>query len=374
MPVLFEGSIPVHYGFLYLHGTGGTPDLDASRGGQVNGLCGAADPAGLTLITGLHTGEVPVTVEALEAVPDLDERWEDVVEVSFRPTTTELLLSAFQDSVEVSLPRLVGLRVRYSGRGMDQARAADTRMAGEPELDRYLLQLWPDEVVRADEVVRQTSQIAGYWHGVARPTRPPAPPPAPAQIAAAQAEGRRAEAAAEASAAWSDRVVWGEVSPSPTVRAVGGRTAQVFRVNAALVEHLARLTAAQQRAVAVDVARAACRHSGVDSRDAVVAALDAARRGEPLPPPFDQARTAFDALISQDGDQGSHRLTGATASVRASSSAGRQPLDPRAAAAGALLGAGHPDPLLAAIEALADAAAGQQDEAAYLEGIRQDLP
>ena len=33
--------------------------------------------------------------------------------------------------------------------------------------DRYLLQLWPAEPA-PDAVVREGSEIAAYWHGVAR--------------------------------------------------------------------------------------------------------------------------------------------------------------------------------------------------------------
>jgi len=41
--------------------------LIQSLGGQENGLCGAAVPRLLFLITGLHTGQTSVTVEMLGA-------------------------------------------------------------------------------------------------------------------------------------------------------------------------------------------------------------------------------------------------------------------------------------------------------------------
>jgi hypothetical protein len=40
-------------------------------------------------------------------------------------------------------------------------------MDDEPALDRYLLQLWPAPH-RAEVLVRQTSEIAAYWHSAAR--------------------------------------------------------------------------------------------------------------------------------------------------------------------------------------------------------------
>jgi hypothetical protein len=50
-----------------------------TRGGQVNGLCGAAVPGMLYLTTGLHTGNVELTVEVLDAEPPVGDEWEEVV-------------------------------------------------------------------------------------------------------------------------------------------------------------------------------------------------------------------------------------------------------------------------------------------------------
>ena len=66
----------------------------------------------------------------------------------------------------------VDYRVRYCARGMDAARSADTRLDGKPLLDRYLLQFWPGSV-GPDRVVRQTSDVAAYWHRAARELPPP---------------------------------------------------------------------------------------------------------------------------------------------------------------------------------------------------------
>jgi len=74
------------------------------RGGQVSGLVAAAQPGARSLVTGLHTGPVPLFVEALDAAPPLDDRGGDVVEVSFTTPTTALWLQAFQDSAKISLP------------------------------------------------------------------------------------------------------------------------------------------------------------------------------------------------------------------------------------------------------------------------------
>lgn len=271
MTVLFDGTIDVHYGFLFLSWAEEQPELVSARGGQANGLCGAAAPGCLSMVTGLHTGEVPVTVELLPDAPATDDGWEDVVEVSCTPTSTRWVLSAFDAWHELTAPGPPGpTRARWSARGMDAARQADVRSPGEPELDRYLLQVWPDDDLRPDEVLRQTSEAARYWHHEARATPappPPPPPPDPAQVAAAERESERARLAQQEALLLA--TVWGGRTPSRSVRATDGRAPQVYRVDPVLVEQLASLTTAQQREVAVAVARSACHHAGLDDVDAV---------------------------------------------------------------------------------------------------------
>lgn len=48
----------VHYGQLYVESSENSADLHECFAGQRNGLCGAAVPGKLFLITGLHTGKV----------------------------------------------------------------------------------------------------------------------------------------------------------------------------------------------------------------------------------------------------------------------------------------------------------------------------
>ena len=116
--------------------------LTESRGGQANGLCGAAVPGQLFLITGLHTGSTRVTVEVLDALPPIGDEWEDVVEASFRPVTAKVALVQWAGEASWPLPLApIDYRVRYSATGMDRARGRDPLLAGEPLLDRYLLQL-----------------------------------------------------------------------------------------------------------------------------------------------------------------------------------------------------------------------------------------
>lgn len=80
--VLFDGDVEVHYGFLALKPATAAADPAAGRAGQLNGLCGAAEPGCLSMVTGLHTGGVPVRIEAHDEEPPVGAEWEEVVEVS----------------------------------------------------------------------------------------------------------------------------------------------------------------------------------------------------------------------------------------------------------------------------------------------------
>lgn len=91
MRTVVDGEAHVHYGQIYVHSEGGDPfegDLTACFAGQRNGLCGAAFPGTLFLITGLHTGNVGFTAEVHDTGPPVPplppgSGWEDVVEASF---------------------------------------------------------------------------------------------------------------------------------------------------------------------------------------------------------------------------------------------------------------------------------------------------
>jgi hypothetical protein len=83
MRVLFDGLVPVEYSQVYVCSFD-TSDMESAFAGQVNGLCGAAKPGYLFLVTGTHTGEVRFTVELHEREPPpAAEEWHEVVEAPF---------------------------------------------------------------------------------------------------------------------------------------------------------------------------------------------------------------------------------------------------------------------------------------------------
>ncbi|WP_340537881.1 hypothetical protein [Nocardioides sp. GXZ039] len=164
MKVLYDDEIPVHYGFIDLNGD--DRDLIDARRGQSNGLLGARFPGRLSMITGLHTGEVPLRIEWHQAEPEMDPSCADVVEASVEFAATAAVLSSFDEVIELELPQAGWHRARYSAHDMQAGSDLDATDEGESAPDRYVLQLWPAPEA-PDAVVVGASEIAAYWHGVA---------------------------------------------------------------------------------------------------------------------------------------------------------------------------------------------------------------
>ncbi|MFC9285842.1 hypothetical protein [Streptomyces sp. NPDC057052] len=289
------GEVHVHYGQIYVESDPAAtiPGLSEAFAGQSGGLCGAAVPGALWLNTGLHTGDVGFAVEVHDVPPALDPAWEDVVEVSFRPVSehTRLVQWAGEAVWDLDLPR-TDHRVRYCARGMDEGRERDTRVTGEPQADSYLLQFWPAPP-RPARVIRQTSQIAAYWHRYARQLPPP---PTPQQRAETERLARRArEQAAEERRVHYERWQWGGRLPSRALRGVReSNVLGLLRFDSDLVHALDAAGPGVQRAVALLAARRACEAAGLTDVPWVAEALTEVTRGRPLPPPFDDR-----ALLSQ---------------------------------------------------------------------------
>lgn len=357
--VLLDADVHVHYGFLWLTAAEDPLPEGDPRAGQENGLCGAAVPGALGMVTGLHTGTVPVRVEALDAPPPLDEAWEDVVEVSFRAPDRSCLLSAFEDFHQVLLPQTGDLRARWSARGMDAARDADTRLEDEPPLDAYLLQLWP-AAPAPGAVLRQTSAAAAYWHGVARSS---ARPPDQEQGAGQQDPSEReAQALLES---------WGGTPPAARVLSLGyGRALELGEEDRVLLDAVAGLDDEALRRLTAWVCRTSCRRAGLEDVDWVAPTLTALDRGGPLPPPFDDQTAAWDRLHAH-WDAGATVVQEVTVAV--SDDPTRTPLAPEAAALDAVLSAGADDALLAAVDAVVGAGSCFPDPQDWYDEVARHL-
>ncbi|MCU1692427.1 MAG: hypothetical protein JWM64_1518 [Frankiales bacterium] len=349
MTVLLDTDVHVHYGFLWLTAADDAlPDGDP-RAGQSNGLCGAAVPGALGMVTGLHTGSVPVRVMALDDAPPVDDAWEEVVEVSFQVRGREYLLSAFEEFHDVLLPWTGDVRARWCARGMQAARDADTRLEDEPALDAYLLQLWP-AAPAPGAVLRQTSAVAAYWHDVARNS---APPPTAEQVAEQAAEQQRRHEREERRREAAELLAsWGARLPTARVRALGGRARELGQDARGLLDAVTGLDDAALQRLTAWVCRTSCQRAGLEELDWVAPALAALETGRPLPPPFDDDDAPWQKL-DQHWGAGADLVEGAT--VLGSDSTARTPLAPEAAALDALQSTRVRDPLQAAVGAIVGA-------------------
>ena len=170
-------------------------------------------------------------------------------------------------------------------------------MDDDPALDRYLMQLWPAPPAH-DAVLRQTSAIAGYWHGVALDTPPPPPPPTATELAdIAAAEEAEMLAQQQQFEDARELHLWSGQRPTDQLRAIGWPTPQLARRDRALVDRLAALPPDRQRTIARGAARQACEIAGIDGLDWVAAGLAALDRGAPLPAPLTDWNAVWDRLF-----------------------------------------------------------------------------
>lgn len=166
MQRLFEGKVWVHEGQMYfLAAPTLRPDRARCFRGQRNGLCGAAVPGVLFLVTGLHTGSVRLIIDACEAPPAIDDSWDEVVEVSFRvPRRASPGIMEWGASSWHAVPLAPGVhRARFSARNMQAGEWADTVRSHEEPVDAYHLCFWPARSA-PDSLIRQSSSAAARRH------------------------------------------------------------------------------------------------------------------------------------------------------------------------------------------------------------------
>ncbi|MET0789394.1 MAG: hypothetical protein ABWY33_09140 [Cellulomonas sp.] len=361
MRVLFDGDVHVHYGYLAVEPDDGPAEiLGRSRAGQRNGLCGAAVAGRLSMVTGLHTGSVPVRVESHEAAPPVDDEWEDVVEASVVLTDGPYLLTAFDVAEDLEVPTAGPYRARWCASGMDAGHDMDTAVREGEAPDSYLLQLWPASIL-PDVVLRQGSAQAAYWHDVAAGTPPPPPGPTAADLErVAREQPRQRRIDSHARRAQEEVALWGGRPPSARVRSLGWRAAMLARQDRDLVDEIAALTPGQQRAAATWAATRACELAGVQDHELVREALDLVARGERLPSVWEDWDAVWDDFVPPE--PGELVTLVATASIHDNGQAPlRRPLASEAAAIDAVIGASKRRPGRAAVAAIAGLSAGADD-------------
>ncbi|GAA2641937.1 hypothetical protein GCM10010412_001310 [Nonomuraea recticatena] len=114
--------------------------------GLTGGLAASA-PGAAVIRTGIHTGNVDVTVRLTTAAPDAQDGWEEEAEVDLITSTGEMWLAGLMNG-PADLPNLTPhgpgryrMRVHARGRGINY-----DGVATKP-CEFYLLVVWPVELV-----------------------------------------------------------------------------------------------------------------------------------------------------------------------------------------------------------------------------------
>ncbi|GLY31605.1 hypothetical protein [Kineosporia sp. NBRC 101731] len=331
--VVFDGRMDVAYSQAYVEpiDPDDIVDHEGAFAGQINGLLGAGEAGALYLTTGVHTGEVGFRLVIADEAPALADEWEEVVEASFISDGPSVVVQWGGDPLcEFELPP-VPHRVRYCARGMDAGRDADVVMSHEPLVDHYELTFWPAEPA-PEEIVRQGSSIAAYWHDARHHLK---------------SRQRHIQA-------W-----WGDNPPSERLIDVH-QARWLVRRRRDLAEDLAVASPGSQRALAYWAARLSCAETEFDQVDWVAQALRFQARDEILPPWFGQRSAIDEARQEALGSQLVTIMQGREI---------RKQVDRQTWALLALADADHEEPLLAALNALTNGASalGAEREAAFLD-------
>ncbi|WP_435243275.1 hypothetical protein [Streptomyces cucumeris] len=345
MRTVLDDEVDVSYSQIYVKSEE-APDfggMDDTFGGQSNGLCGAAWPGTLWLVTGLHYGGVGIRVDVHDECPELDDSWEEIVVASYRPLGRASLAEwGGGESWELGLED-VDYRVRYSASGMDLAFEAHTREDDAPVIDRYLLQFWPCPP-EPDQVVKQTGGTAAYWHETVTKLPPPSLPDLveEARLKAEREEWNR-EAERIRTEVVPEAVHWGGTLPSPALQQLCGSAREMAMAERELAEALAAESPQRQREIAGWVARRAYQEIGLAELDWVAPALTDVEQGRPLPPPFHVVALAWQRLQSDPS---------VPQRVAAMAREGIDQKSPMSNAVSTLFAAAQPDPFQAALAAL----------------------
>ncbi|MFJ9817748.1 hypothetical protein ACIRU3_21280 [Streptomyces sp. NPDC101151] len=149
-----RGLVPVQYHHFQINDEDGPAGRDLPR--EHNGLIEVQDGIA-TVHTGIHTGDVDVTVTLHTHAPQPgDAEWDEIVEVSLHSVSGELMVRGLMDDLDEELPVLSfdgpgDYRLRIHARGRDTA----IDLAPDEITEWYLIQAWPAQT-QDPTVLRQT--------------------------------------------------------------------------------------------------------------------------------------------------------------------------------------------------------------------------
>lgn len=160
---IFNGLFPVCYGqFYFLSEAEWSGDLRACFSSQTNGLCGVSVEGVVFFITGLHTGNITLSIDYFESEPKLDDSKEEVVDASFTVPESGLTLEAWGEELTQNIDLRPGsYRMRYSA--VNFGLAEDLGKFEEGDIEIYSIEIWPAPCSE-DKIVKATRESAKYWH------------------------------------------------------------------------------------------------------------------------------------------------------------------------------------------------------------------
>lgn len=165
---LFSGNIGIEYGQFYID----IPELDeddfldpdGAFENQSNGICGASQSGKIFFVVGPQAGIASIEVDLCESEPEIDETYEEIVEVPFSRGTNEVALCEWGggETYELEIPQGEYI-VRYSILGMGLDYGDDSDWDAPVEGQKHLIQIWPSKQGQ-EKIVKVTSETATYWH------------------------------------------------------------------------------------------------------------------------------------------------------------------------------------------------------------------
>ncbi len=160
---IFSRLFPVCYGqFYFISDVDWYGDMRACFSAQKNGLCGVSVEGIIFFVTGLHTGNITLTINYLDSEPDIDDLHNEIVEASFKVSDSGIRLEAWGEEVKEKMPLLPGTyRIRYSAKNFGLAEELGKYDEGDVEF--YRIEIWPAPYAE-DNIIKVTTESAKYWH------------------------------------------------------------------------------------------------------------------------------------------------------------------------------------------------------------------
>ena len=158
----------VHYGQVDLMDSPDVYDIPPMGGPPVGILAETPGRVGnVKLLTGLHTGEVFLTVSVTDTDPGPElHSHQDAVELSVYLPNGAPILEEWGGGSPHDLPPLPAgpgwYRLRYHARDADVGLEVETLEEDQGPVDSYLLQIWPEAHSEA-RILRAESDFARNW-------------------------------------------------------------------------------------------------------------------------------------------------------------------------------------------------------------------